>query len=104
MLQPRRRCDRGRRGFLQPRRYDRDPDAVGAWWFARDTYLFFHDSFGWHSWDEDGGQIEIFIHATVPNGPNAQWNSGCELIQFSTGMMDFEVLTHEFHPCHHQQR
>lgn len=76
--------------------YDRDPDAVGAWWFARDTYLFFHDSFGWHSWDEDGGQIEIFIHATVPNGPNAQWNSGCELIQFSTGMMDFEVLTHEF--------
>jgi hypothetical protein len=85
----------GNEDFFNPD-YDRDPDAVGAWWFARETYLFFHDTFGWHSWDEDGGQIEIFIHAAIPNGPNAIWDSGCELIQFSTGMVDFEIQTHEF--------
>jgi len=74
--------------------YNNDPDAVNAWWFARDMYLFFHDHYGWHSYDEDESQIEVFLHASINNG--ASWPYGCELMQIQTGWVDYEMMVHEY--------
>lgn len=75
--------------------YNNDPDAVQLNIHARNAYRYFHRDFNWHSYDNDESQIELFIHATIANGPNAQWVRSCELIQFSTGMIDYEVMVHE---------
>lgn len=73
--------------------YNGDPDAVQGNQHARNTYAFFHNHFDWHSYDDDSSQLEVFIHATVDN---ASWTPGCDLIQFATGWVDFEVMVHEF--------
>ena len=73
--------------------YNNDPDATGANNHARNAYAFFHDNFNLHSYDNDGYQVEVFVHATVDN---ASYSPGCDLIQFNTGWVDFEVMVHEF--------
>ncbi len=73
-----------------------EPEA--AWLFARETYAFFHQNFNWHSYDNAGTEIEIFIYSTMPQSAAARWvpGGGCDLIEFAPGQMDFEVLVHEF--------
>jgi Zn-dependent metalloprotease len=72
--------------------YNGDPDAVMANIHARNAWAFFARDFGWRSYDNDYGQLEVFIHATVAN---ASWSDFCELAQFRTGWVDFEVMVHE---------
>lgn len=72
-----------------------DPDAVWANTYARQTWNFFHDNFGRDSYDNDGSQMEVFIHATVCD-VIANWTPGCELISICSGWVDYEVMTHEF--------
>ncbi|MBI3160661.1 MAG: M4 family metallopeptidase [Chloroflexi bacterium] len=73
--------------------YHGDKDITNAWWFLRWTYAFFHNSFGRHSWDADEGQIEAYVHAGVSN---AQWTSACDIIEFNTGWVGYDVTVHEF--------
>lgn len=70
-----------------------DPDATFANTHARNTYAFFHDHFGLHSFDNEGSQMEVLIHTTVDN---AQWSPACREIRFRTGWVDYEVMVHEF--------
>lgn len=70
-----------------------DPEAVAAWWYARNVYTFYHDTFGRHSYDNDDSQFEVFIRAGVDN---AAWINSCDLTAFKTGWIGQDVLTHEF--------
>lgn len=75
--------------------YLTDTDAVLVDKYARDTYAFYHDNFGRHSFDGGGAQVEVFIHSTVDD---ASWSAGlgCDTISFRTGWVDYEIMTHEF--------
>lgn len=72
--------------------YFNDVDAVNVWWYTRWAYLFFHDTFGLHSYDNDDTQIEVGIHANVDN---AQWQPGCDIIEFANGWVSYDVTVHE---------
>src|SRR3990172_6791348 len=72
--------------------YNNDLDAVLANRFARDCWFYFHNVFGWHSYDNDEGQLEVFIHTTMNPAGVAQWAQGCDLIQFADGAADYEVM------------
>ena len=76
--------------------YNNDADAVQANQHARNTYAFFHNRFNFHSYDDDEAQVEVFLHTTINPSSGASWSPGCELIQFRTGWVDFEVMVHEF--------
>jgi Thermolysin metallopeptidase, alpha-helical domain/Thermolysin metallopeptidase, catalytic domain len=72
-----------------------DPEAVALWKHAKDAYDFYHDAFGLHSYDDDDGQYELYVHANVPN---ARWVPGsvdCDLIEFANGWVAYDVLVHE---------
>jgi Zn-dependent metalloprotease len=76
--------------------YNNDLDAVLANRFARDCWNYFNHHFGWESYDDDDGQLEIFIHTTINPRSVASWNSGCGTIQFADGAVEYEVMVHEF--------
>jgi Zn-dependent metalloprotease len=76
--------------------YNNDLDAVLADRFSRACWSYFHDVFGWHSFDGEGSVMEVFIHTTMNPTNVASWSSGCELMQFANGAVDYEVLVHEF--------
>jgi len=69
-----------------------DIDAVNGYDQIFKAYEFYLDNFGRHSYDGDGGQLELFIHTTVAN---ASWSPYCELLSFSTGWIDYDVMVHE---------
>ena len=72
-----------------------DSEAVELFGLSKDSYKFFHDKFNRHSYDGDGGQFELYVHAGVPN---AGWTGGstdCDLIEFANGFVAFDVLVHE---------
>ena len=75
--------------------YLNDVDAVNAWWYSRDVYNFFRNTFGRDSYDNDGGVVEVYVHADVPN---ARWMGGwfCDLIEFRDGWVGWDVMVHEF--------
>ncbi|TET31796.1 MAG: hypothetical protein E3J69_09725 [Anaerolineales bacterium] len=73
-----------------------DPEGAALWSYAKSAYLFYHNTFGYHSYDNNDGQFELYIHA--PNVGKAQWVSGntdCDLIQFSPGWVGYDILVHE---------
>lgn len=78
---------------LEPYYELNDVDAITVWNEARRTYLFFHDHYAWHGYDEDESTLDVFIHS---NHANAAWNNNCETMEFRTGWVDNEVLTHEY--------
>ncbi|KAF0106540.1 MAG: Microbial metalloproteinase [Chloroflexi bacterium] len=75
------------------RRWLSHPEAAAIWWYARNTYQFFHDTFGRHSYDNDDSQLEVFIRGGVDN---AHWISICNLAVFKVGWVGQDVVTHEF--------
>ncbi len=83
----------GNEDALKPYYELSDPDAIAVWNESRKTYLFFHDHYSWHGYDEDESTLDVFIHSTHPN---AAWNNNCETMEFRTGWVDNEVLTHEY--------
>lgn len=72
--------------------YSGDIDATSAHDYARQAYFFYHDTFGLET-DDFGGQIEVGIHANVPN---AHWLGGCDIAEFSTGWVSYDIMVHEF--------
>src|SRR5262249_50026361 len=75
-----------------------DPEAVQLWNDAQATYNFYLNTFGRDSYDDDGGQFELYVHAT--NSGGAEWVGGpdqfdCDLVDFNTGWVAFDVLVHE---------
>ncbi|GAG54953.1 unnamed protein product, partial [marine sediment metagenome] len=74
-----------------------DPEAVALWNYAKAAYIFYHH-LNIHSYDNNNGQFELYIHSSVPNNAGAQWIAGtnnCDLIQFDDGMVGYDVLVHE---------
>lgn len=79
-------------GIIQE--YMNDADATNIWWHLRTTYLYYHDHLGRHSWDDDDGEIEVYVHSNFsPN--NGQSFPGCGL-EFSNGYISLDVTAHEF--------
>ena len=76
--------------------YNGDTDAVLAHRYAIDCWHYFDHHFGWGSYDNDSSQLEIFIHTTINPNVVASWTSGCNLIQFADGAVDYDVMVHEF--------
>jgi Zn-dependent metalloprotease len=86
--------------------FESDQDAVNAFNFSRSTYNFYRNTFGRDSYDNDGNELEIFIHARIldDNGnvaPNAGYFGrvcwvGEEGFEFSDGFVQDDVMTHEF--------
>jgi hypothetical protein len=84
--------------------YINDPDAVNSWNNIRETYAFYHDTFGRHSWDDDGDTINLYIRALTQdsNGnpaPNAAFVScpdGSDNIEMWQGFIAYDVMVHEF--------
>jgi len=74
-----------------------DRDAVTAWWGLHDTYWLFRNQYGLDSWDNDGEQIEAYIHAggDVVSGC-ALYRGGCEIIEFSNTCVCADIAAHEF--------
>lgn len=79
------------------RAYHSDRDAVAAWWGGRNSYNFFRARFGMDSYDDDGEDLEAYIHAggSVIAGA-ASYNGGCDFIQFSDGNVSDDIFVHEF--------
>lgn len=80
------------------RSYHGDGNAVAAWWNARGAYDFYRRTFSRDSYDNDGSQIEVGIHAFFPpptGNPNAAWNDYCETIDISDGLIGLDVMVHE---------
>jgi len=77
--------------------YLSDRDAVTAWWAIHDTYWTFANQYGLDSWDNDGDQIEAYIHAggDVVSGC-ALYRGGCEIIEFSNTCVSADIAAHEF--------
>jgi hypothetical protein len=80
--------------------YWNDDDANSAWYSARYVYQFYHDTFGRHSYDGDGDDLELYIHAgaTSTGSTKAWWiNMWCgELIDTQNGFQTTDVIGHEF--------
>jgi hypothetical protein len=72
-----------------------DPQAVLAFDFAKAAYVFYHDTFNRHSYDNDDGEYEIYVHAGVPNASWLGAGTDCDLIQFADGWVAFDVMVHE---------
>jgi len=73
-----------------------DPEAVALWNDAQQTYNFYLNTFGRDSYDDDGGEFELYVHASNEGG--AQWVPGstdCDLVDFNTGFVAYDVLVHE---------
>ena len=76
-----------------------DPEAGNAWWYYRWVYDFYYDNFDQHSYDNDDGQLEVYVHSSTGGG--AKWvgdaaATDCDLIQFSDGNVAWDVMVHEF--------
>lgn len=72
-----------------------DPEAANIWWFSRNAYIFYRDTFGRHSYDNDDSQLEVFIRADAGGGGGA-WIYFCNLIIIENGWVGQDIVTHEF--------
>ena len=73
-----------------------DQDAVAAYNAFVNTFNWYNNTFGYESYDDDDGQVEVYVHAGVPN---ASWQSGstdCDLIEFANGWVGYDIMVHEF--------
>lgn len=71
-----------------------DPQVNGLWNHSKNTYLFYFNSFGRESYDNDGEQLEVYAHSSTTGG--ASYSPGCDLFQFTDPFVGFDVMVHEF--------
>jgi Zn-dependent metalloprotease len=76
-----------------------DWQAANAWWYYHWAYDFFLGTFDQDSYNDDGGELEVYIHSSTSGG--ASWVGGpdafdCDLIQFAEGNVAYDVMVHEF--------
>jgi Zn-dependent metalloprotease len=78
-------------------KFDLPPDSVNATDFFRRVYDFWRGNFNRDSYDDDGEEIQVDIHANFALGINAQYMGGaCDAFQFSEGMTTLDIVGHEF--------
>lgn len=84
----------GETGYLG---LDDDPfgDGQNAFDFAHQTYDYFHENFGRHSWDDDEAQIEVMVHVGQ-NLANAFYDPSCDHIIFGDAFVTEDVFAHEY--------
>ncbi len=77
--------------------YNSDAEAVAMWYYASRVYNFFNSTFGLDSYDGDGEDIEIYIHAGGPviTG-GAHYSPGCDIFEFSNGWVGVDIVGHEY--------
>ena len=73
-----------------------DADGWNAFNFAHATYHFYYENFGRRSWNDDGAQVDVIVHANFPFGPNASYSGGCDQLRFDDNMVTQDIFTHEF--------
>lgn len=79
------------------REYHGDRDGVATWFAMRDTYWFFRNAYGMDSYDNDGEESEVYVHAGGPViSAAARYVPGCDLFEFSNGNAGYDVTAHEF--------
>lgn len=73
------------------------PDAEGHLAFnnIRATYNYFRSTFGRDALDDDGEDIEVFVHVGT-NWRNAHYKSQCDLMEFGDGWPVNDVMAHEY--------
>ncbi|MFL5800205.1 MAG: M4 family metallopeptidase, partial [Roseiflexaceae bacterium] len=73
------------------------PDAEGYSTFnsAKTVYNYWNNRFGHDSYDDDGEDIEMYIHVGQ-NWKNAHYSSGCDIFEFGDGFPVLDVVAHEF--------
>lgn len=62
---------------------------------TREVYSYYRRHFNRNSYDDDGGQIEIVMNSNFGVN-NAQYVSGCDIIELFPGTEDRETIAHEF--------
>jgi Zn-dependent metalloprotease len=67
-------------------------DAIEMWNHMKNTYKFYKEEMGRSGWDDDGGEHDVYIRATVPNASFSE----CVLIQFKQQYITFNTVVHEF--------
>ncbi|RIK91590.1 MAG: hypothetical protein DCC71_25020 [Proteobacteria bacterium] len=72
--------------------YHGDPHAVDTWWNVRNTYAYYHDQLGRHSWDGDGDTITTYLHVGRDNAGHAH---GCGM-EFGDRFIALDIAAHEF--------
>ncbi len=74
------------------------PDAEGwdAFNFTHQVYDYFFTNFHRHSYDGDEEDVEIYLDVFSPLGPNAWYDPGCDIFEFSNDMVVLDVLAHEY--------
>ena len=79
------------------REYHSDRDGVAAWFGIRNTYWFFRNTYGMDSYDNDGEDIEAYVHAGGPVvSAAARYVPGCDIFEFSNGNVGYDIIAHEF--------
>lgn len=72
-----------------------DTDGYNAYNFFKDTYYYWLNRFGHDSYDDDGEDIEAYVHVGQ-NWDNAHYDSGCDIFEFGDGYPVKDVVAHEF--------
>ncbi|MBN2373801.1 SBBP repeat-containing protein [bacterium] len=72
-----------------------DADGDNAFSFAHTVYDYFHETFGRHSYDADGEQVEDIIHARE-NWRQAQYDPFCDHFVFGDYLPVLDIMAHEF--------
>lgn len=79
------------------REYHSDRDGVATWFAMRNTYWFFRNTYGMDSYDNDGEDIEAYVHAGGPVvAAAARYQPGCDVFEFSNGNAGYDITVHEF--------
>lgn len=61
---------------------------------AQATYAFFHKNFGWHSFDDQGSELEVHLHAALYDD-NAWWDTSCSSMFASPDRVSRDTVAHE---------
>ena len=72
-----------------------DADGYNAYNFSKDTYYYWLNRFGHDSYDDDGEDIESYVHVGQ-NWNNAHYSSSCDIFEFGDGYPVKDVVAHEF--------
>jgi len=71
-----------------------DAEAQDVWNTALQIWLFYHDTFGIHSYDDNGEPMDAYAHSNKSG--TASYSSYCDLFQFTDGSITTDIFAHEF--------
>lgn len=73
--------------------YSADVAAKGVWTFDRWAWLFYANTFGQISYDNDGEQMESYFHSNTAG--SASYSIACDLFQYQDVAISHDISTHE---------